>query len=87
MIKDAIESKEAKNHPEKENTVLIIDNRTLVYEYSDLHTASKLLSEMCNRSPFKEIWFYTGYASDYDGNNAGHYVPGTKSCLSIEMTY
>lgn len=70
LIKVAIESKEAKKHSEKENTVLIIDNRTLAYEYSDLHTASELLRELYNRSPFREIWFYTGYASDYDGNNA-----------------
>lgn len=70
LIKDAIESKEAKKHNEKENTILIIDNRTVTYEYDDLHKASEELSAFYDSCSFKEIWFYTGYCTNNDGNYA-----------------
>jgi hypothetical protein len=70
LIKAAIESKEAKNHSEKENTLLVIDNRTLTYEYEDLHKATAELNEFYNSCSFKEIWFYTGYCTNDDGNYA-----------------
>jgi len=70
LIKKAIEKKEAKKNPNKENTVLVLDNRTVTYEYKDLQEASQHLTEFYESSSFKEIWFYTGYCSDYDGNNA-----------------
>lgn len=70
LIKNAIEGKEAKKHLEKENTVLIIDNRTLIYEMEDLNASATVLEQFYESCTFKEIWFYTGYASDLDGNNA-----------------
>ena len=70
LIRAAIESKEAKKHSEKENTILVIDNRTLTYEYEDLHKASEKLSEFYGSCSFKEIWFYTGYCTNNDGNYA-----------------
>jgi hypothetical protein len=70
LIRAAIESKEAKKHSEKENTILVIDNRTLTYEYEDLHNASEELSEFYDSSSFKEIWFYTGYCTNNDGSYA-----------------
>ncbi len=70
LIEDAILKKERKKHSEKENTILIIDNRTLTYEYSDLFLAIEGLEDNLKLSEFKEIWFYTGYCSELDGNNA-----------------
>lgn len=70
LIKDAIAKKERKGHSHKEKTVLIIDNRTSLFEISDYVMAANSLSEYCNSLPFPEIWFYTGYCSDNDGNNA-----------------
>lgn len=69
IIREAIEKKHAKNHSEKENTVLLIDNRTLNYEMVDLEEATRDLEEFFTLSPFKEIWFYTGYYSELDGSN------------------
>lgn len=70
LIKSAIIKKELKRHLNKEKTVLVIDNRTSLFEISDYVQAAESLSEYCDSLPFPEIWFYTGYCSDSDGNNA-----------------
>jgi hypothetical protein len=69
-IKEAVSKKSNKNHSEKEKTVVIIDNRTSEYDVSDYISASKNLSGYFESIPFPEVWFYTGYCSDDDGNNA-----------------
>lgn len=70
LIKGAINKKELKKHSEKENTILIIDNRTIIYELSDLIETKEILLNFIESCSFREIWFYTGYCSDLDGNNA-----------------
>lgn len=70
LIRDAISKKVSKNHPNKDETVLIIDNRTSLYEVSDYKISVEALSGYFESIPFPEIWFYTGYCSDDDGNNA-----------------
>lgn len=70
LIKNAIAKKASKKHPHKENTVLIIDNRTSLFEVPDYVLVAKSIFDYCNSLPFPEIWFYTGYCSDDDGNNA-----------------
>jgi hypothetical protein len=70
LIQVAIEKKELKKHSDKEKTVLIIDNRSLAYEYQDFHSAREALKLWINSTSFLEIWFYTGYYSDLDGNNS-----------------
>jgi len=69
-ISIAIEKKIKKNHSCKEDTILIIDNRTSSFEVSDLSSALEKLEPDIDSYPFREIWFYTGYFSDNDGNNA-----------------
>jgi hypothetical protein len=70
LIEQAIHRKELKKHCEKEKTVLLIDNRTFRYEISDLQVARKKLEDYFQRTAFMEIWFYTGYYSSFDGNDA-----------------
>ena len=70
LLQESIEKKELKKHSEKDKTALIIDNRTILYKISDLNSAIDSLSEFLCSSSFREIWFYTGYCSDLDGNNA-----------------
>lgn len=70
VIKTSIQKKENKRHSDKENTVLLIDNRTLIYEIPDLEAALISLENVLATSTFKEIWFYTGYYSELDGSNA-----------------
>lgn len=70
LIRNAIQSKESKKHSGKDNTIFIIDNRTITYEYHDLNLALSLLEDFYKSSSFKEIWFYTGYCTDINGNNA-----------------
>ncbi len=70
LLRVAISKKELKKHKEKSKTVLLIDNRTLRYEISDFFEAFKAIEDITDNSSFKEIWLYTGYCSDNDGNNA-----------------
>lgn len=68
LLKEAIQKKHDKNHSEKEQTVLLIDNRTMSYEIKELNEAVQVLKPFLQKSPFREIWFYTGYYSEIDGN-------------------
>ena len=70
LLVHAIEKKAHKRHDEKENTVIIIDNRTGAYDVPEYFEALNNISPLANKWPFPEIWFYTGYYSDDSGNNA-----------------
>lgn len=70
QIRNALEKKEAKRHEGKEKTVVILDNRTSAYDVPDYQAAARALASDVESMPFREIWFYTGYCSDNDGNNA-----------------
>lgn len=70
QMKSAIKKKLEKNHSEKEQTVLIVDNRTSAFDVQDYFAAAKALESFIESTPFPEVWFYTGYCSDDDGNNA-----------------
>ena len=85
LIQNAIEKKELKKHSEKENTVLIIDNRTIEYDFPDYRAAMEYLEDFIEKSSFKEIWFYTGYCSDLDGNNADYMLAPMKITTEQEI--
>lgn len=70
IIKEAIEKKVNKKHPDKENVTLIIDNRTVTFELEAILSHLDNLDDYFEKLPFKEVWLYTGYYSDLDGNNA-----------------
>lgn len=70
LIVNAIEKKANKGHKEKENTIIIIDNRTGAYDVPEYYEALENIHPQVNKWPFPEIWFYTGYCTDNDGNNA-----------------
>lgn len=70
LLKVAIERKIAKKHSDKERTVLLLDNRTSAFSVSELYQASEKISDFLDSSPFKEIWFYTGFYSNDDGNES-----------------
>lgn len=70
LIKDAIDKKVNKNHEDKENVILIIDNRTVTFELEDIFNYLDNLGDYLANLPFKEVWLYTGYYSDNDGENA-----------------
>lgn len=70
QIKSVIQKKSDKKHQGKEQTVLIVDNRTSAFDVPDYRTAAEELQPFLASTPFPEIWFYTGYCSDDDGNNA-----------------
>ena len=69
-IRLAIEKKANKPHRCKEATVVIIDNRTSAFDFQEYRSAARGLEPIFNAVPFPEIWLYTGYCSDDDGNNA-----------------
>lgn len=71
-IKKIIRKKLEKNHMGKENTVLIIDNRTSAYDLDDYYHAIGELNSFIKKLPFPEIWFYTGFYSDNSGMNADY---------------
>jgi hypothetical protein len=70
LVRDAIIKKARKRHAGKESTILIVDNLTTAFDLWDFHAAAKRFDELRPICPFKEVWFYTGYYSDDDGNNA-----------------
>lgn len=70
LIKTVIEKKEAKQHSEKDMTVLIIDNRSFTYEIADVFEAREELDDFIQNCSFAEIWLYTGYYSSLDGQDA-----------------
>ena len=70
IISDVISKKLNKNHPEKNKTILIIDNRTSAFDTCDYFNVIESLEHFIDSAPFPEIWFYTGYYSDEDGSNA-----------------
>ncbi len=70
QIKEVVSKKASKSHLGKEQTVVIVDNRTSALEMSDYISAAEKLSDYFDSIPFPEIWFYTGYCSDDDGQNA-----------------
>lgn len=70
LIKDAIESKQNKNHSEKESTVIIIDNRASAFSLDELFQVQEDISQKNDEFSFPEIWFYTGYCSNNDGSNS-----------------
>ena len=70
QIRSAIERKARKAHAGKDATVLLIDNRSSAFDLRDYRSASEELEPILAKVPFPEVWFYTGYCSDDDGNNA-----------------
>lgn len=70
LIQSAIERKLKKAHPGKDATILLIDDRTSIFDLSDYRCAAEELEPMLTTVPFPEVWFYTGYRSDDDGKNA-----------------
>lgn len=70
LIRSVITKKINKKHPEKEKTVLLIDNRTSAFDELDYQNALESLQSFLDLVVFPEVWFYTGYYSDNDGNNA-----------------
>lgn len=69
-IAEALAKKAAKRHPDKPETVLVIDNRTIAYDLTDFGDVMPKLEALAAQSDFAEVWVYTGYCSDDDGNNA-----------------
>lgn len=72
LIIEAIEKKIYKNHNGIENTILVIDNRASRFEIEDYRKAMSELGsgDKLANVYFPEVYFYTGYYSDDDGNNA-----------------
>lgn len=88
LVMRAIEGKNNKSHKDKEDTVLIIDNRTSRFEIEDYQKAVTELEDKLAGVVFPEIYFYTGYYSNNDGNNAEYsFAPiklPDKMCKQIE---
>ncbi len=85
ILKTAIDKKIEKKHKGKEDVILIIDNRTVTYKLEDIIEHLESLNDYFENLPFKEVWIYTGYYSDFDGNNAEYsFVPLKLDKLKIE---
>jgi len=70
LLMEAANKKVNKNHPNKSEVILIIDNRTIHYELEDILVSLSNYSDELNNLPFREVWIYTGYYSDVTGNDA-----------------
>lgn len=87
IIDRAIESKENKSAPGKEETVLIVDNRTSVYFIHEIIAALEALNGRLANSPFREIWFYNGYCSDNDGRRGQYTFIACKATQETERLF
>jgi len=70
QIVKAVHSKITKRHGNKDRVVLILDFRGNYLEPDDLYAAAHKIASLLEESPFLEIWFYVGYFSDDQGNDA-----------------
>lgn len=70
LIKDIVNKKLSKNHSNKDDLILIIDNRILIYKEDEILDIINQNQSYFDSLPFKEIWLYTGYFSDIYGNKA-----------------
>lgn len=66
----AVSGKAAKRHAGKERTVLILDYRGNFADAAAFSHARQELVPYFEACPFAEVWFYVGYFSGDDGNNA-----------------
>jgi len=85
ILKKSIDKKTEKTHSNKQNLILIIDNRTVTYELEDIISYLGNMDDYFDNLPFKEVWLYTGYYSDFDGNNAEYsFVPLKLDLLKLD---
>jgi hypothetical protein len=70
VLLESISKKAVKKHKEKDQTVIVIDNRSMTFEINDFYSVLPSIYEYCETLDFPEIWLYTGHCSDDDGNNA-----------------
>jgi hypothetical protein len=70
LMKDAVEAKSQKRHAGKCNTILILDNRTTHYDLDNFWEAFEAIHQAKPEPVFAEVWFYTGYYSEFDGSES-----------------
>lgn len=70
LLRQSIDKKVNKKHTGKQKVILILDNRTITFTLEDLYHHFETMDDYFKELPFKEVWLYTGYYSDDDGNNA-----------------
>ncbi len=85
LIERIIDKKENKKHKNKDRTVLLIDNRTFRFEISHLRKVMDKLEKYFEDTSFMEIWFYTGYYSSLDGNDAEYNLAPLKITKEQEI--
>lgn len=50
--------------------MLILDNRTTHFDLGDFRDAVEAIHLTKSERVFAEVWFYTGYYSEFDGSDA-----------------
>lgn len=65
-IKKAVRKKQMKSHSGKDETVLIIDNRTSTSTLNDFLCVYSDLKPLLDWCEFFEIWLYTGYGGGHN---------------------
>jgi hypothetical protein len=86
-LKEAIQKKLIKKHPEKEETHLILDNLTTHASATDFFEAYGVSSETLDSLPFLSVWLYTGYYSDDDGDNCEFALTPIKISGDLEKKF
>ena len=61
VIHDALVSKQRKKHDDKDQTILLIDNRTTTATLDEFIIAVQELQPLVDFLSFPEVWLYTGY--------------------------
>lgn len=70
IINTSIRNKEEMPYKNIEDMTLIVDDQLIMYDRNDIARTRLDLVFTNKKSPFKEIFLYSGYCANEDGNNA-----------------
>lgn len=60
LVIKAIKLKEGKNYPDVQEIVLILDDRSIKYDREHIFSFLDPIIEYCEKSPFKEVFIFSG---------------------------
>jgi hypothetical protein len=83
----AISKKQSKRHQGKQDTVLILDNRTATAGLTDFERIAHRLDGLIRWTEFSEVWLYTGYGGGHNQKFEDYLLLPFKLPSEIETAY
>lgn len=83
----AVAKKTDKSHPDKHQVILVLDDQTYGIGLLELENEIAEAARQLTNSEFDEIWYYRGYYSDDDGQNAEYWMAPLKISPQRQAVY